>query len=442
MKQAIPITLALVLLGAAFAGAGGAQERHISLAEALHTALEQNPSVGAVRSQRRAAEARRKESTGGFWPQFLVTAGYFVYQEPSIVLPIHEQGVFPPLDTQIFDMRLQLHLPIFNGGRTLANRRAAKAGIRESLVQEEEVRITLIERVTQIFVQAQEIEDKGDLVTSRVRSLQRRHDELTRLLGEGRVSPADLANVAAFLDGARADSIEIAMKKTELALRLGQLISLPGPVYPRLDDAQGLVKTGMKPDTVLFGQPGPQVRKAEAKVEQAQAMKSVVKSSFWPEISGFAIDVYRSGANLKMVGEWTVGLNLKVPIFQGGIRLAKMRQAQAAVNAAENNLRYAQTAQQTELQIARRQWQAAKQRRQRITMAVENKANSVAAWQKMYEAGRIPLSELLVRETELLQLQMQERSLVYFEVLSILRYQAIAGALNEQTAITLTGRTE
>ncbi len=426
MKQIITFPLLLFFLSVAGAGA---QERHMRLDEALRAALENNPTLGAVHNQRRVAEARTRETMSGFLPQLSLNASYTRYQEPNIILPIHQVGVFPPLDDQIYDARVQLYLPIFDGGKTFASRRAAKAGMRESREQEEEARIAIMERITQIFIQAQEIEDKAGLVTARVRSLQRRHDELSLLLGEGRISPADLANVAAFLDGARADSIEIAMKKTELALRLGQLVGSSEAVYPRLDDTRHLQLFSQAPDTSLLHRPGPQVRKARAKVEQAKAMKSLAVRSFLPDISGFATYIYRSGADLDLIGEWAAGVSVKLPLFTGGRRIAKVRQTQAALSAAENNLQAVQTAQQTELQIARRQWQSAKQRRERISVAVENKASSVAAWQKMYEAGRIPLSELLLRETELLQLQIQERSLAWQEVLSVLRYQSIAGTL-------------
>ncbi len=430
MKHFIISTLLLFELGAV-AAAGGTQERHIALSEALRMALENNPAVEAMHSQRRAAEARTREAMSGFLPQLSLNASYTRYQEPNIILPIHQVGVFPPLDDQIYDARVQLYLPIFDGGRTFASRRAARAGMHESRVQEEETRIALAERITQIFIQAQEITDKENLITARVRSLQRRHDELSLLLGEGRVSPADLANVSAFLHGARADSIEIAMKKTELALRLGQLTGAGGELYPRLEDARALQKIGVLSDTLLLHRQGPQVRKAQARVEQARAMKALAVRSFLPDISGFATYIYRSGADLDLIGEWAAGVSVKLPLFTGGRRIAKVRQAGASLSAAESNLRAAETAQQTDLELALQQLHSARQRRQRIGAAVTSKATSVAAWQEMHKAGRIPLSELLVRETELLQLQIQERSLAWQEVLSALRYQAIAGTLPE-----------
>ena len=80
--------------------------------------------------------------------------------------------------------------------------------------------------------------------------------------------------------------------------------------------------------------------------------------------------------------------------------------------------------------MALQQWQAARERRRLIATAVASKTTSVRAYQEMYKAGRISLSDLLVQETELLQLKMQEKSLAYQERLAVLHYYATAGELN------------
>ncbi len=410
------------------AGLATAQLPTISLQEALDAALKRNPSVDAVRQQRRAAEARVREATGGFLPQISMLAGYTRYQEPNIIIPIHKVGVFPPLDDQIYEARLQVQVPLFSGGRTLANRRAARAGMQESRVQETIAELSLIERIGQTFIQAQELNDRAQLIGARIASLRRRHHELSLLLQEGRVSPADLAIVTSSLQSARADSLELDSKKQELALRLAQLVGRRQPVYPQIE--RGTAAVVVVPDTSLLRRPGPQVRQARARVEKARAMKSLAVRSFLPEISGFAVYNYRSGADLDFIGEWAAGVTLKLPLFEGGRRIARVKAAQASLRAAENGLQYARDVHDTELRVALQQWQAARERRRLIATAVESKTTSVRAYQEMVKAGRISLSDLLVQETELLQLKMQEKSLAYQERLAVLHYYATAGELN------------
>ncbi len=419
---------AVVAVLLSITGFAAAQMPTISLQEALDAALKRNPLVDAMRQQRRTAEARVREATGGFLPQISMLVGYTRYQEPNIIIPIHKVGVFPPLDDQIYEARLQLQVPLFSGGRTLANRRAAKAGMQESRMQETLAELSLIERIGQMFIQAQELNDRAQLIAARITSLRRRHHELSLLLQEGRVSPADLAIVTSSLQSARADSLELDSKKQELALRLAQLVGRRQPVYPEMQ--QGATAAAVVPDTSLLRHPGPQIRQARARVERARAMKSLAVRSFLPEISGFAVYNYRSGADLDFIGEWAAGVTLKLPLFEGGRRIARVKAAQASLRAAENGLQYARDAHDTELRVALQQWQAARERRRLIAAAVASKTTSVRAYQEMYDAGRLSLSDLLVQETELLQLQMQEKSLAYQERMAVLHYYATAGELN------------
>jgi outer membrane protein TolC len=256
---------------------------------------------------------------------------------------------------------------------------------------------------------------------------------MSLLLEEGRVSPADLALVNASVESARADSIDIDSKKMELAYRLGRSIGMERPVRPEIagidtvSDGDGL-RTFFIPDT--SGIAGPLMALAEAQLDQAEANKAAATGSFWPEISAVAAYNYRSGSDLDMIGEWMAGIALRFPFFEGGRRIASRNAASAMVRAAEKRLESAQQEQHTHLQIYLEQWKSTHVRREYIARAVENKAKSVSAQQEMYRAGRLSLSDVLVQETELLQLNIQERTLAYAEILALLNYHSTAGTLS------------
>jgi adhesin transport system outer membrane protein len=409
------------------------QAESITLSEALEEALARNPSISASEEYRLASEARVWEARSGYFPRFSIVAGYTRYQEPSIVIPIHEQGVFPPLDDQIYETSFQLKVPVFNGGRTAANTRAAGADAKESHAQKNFAEAQVMERIGQVFIQAWQMEDNQRLVTSRITSLRRRHREMSLLLGEGRVSPADMALVNASVESARADSIDIDSKRAELAYRLGRLLGVERPVQP---ETAGLdtnsADDGPEPFVTTDASEiaGPRLAMARAQLAKAEANKAAATSSFWPDVSAFAAYNYRSGADSDLIGEWMAGIALRIPLFEGGRRIANRNAASATVRAAEMRLAAAQQEQQTRLQIDLEQWRSAGVRREHIARAVENKAKSVVAQQEMYRAGRISLSDVLVQETELLQLSIQERTLAYAGMLALLSYHSAAGTLS------------
>ncbi len=410
----------------------GAQVESIPLSEALELALERNPSLAASGEHREASEARVRAARSGYFPQLSVVAGYTWYKEPNIIIPIHEIGVFPPLDDQIYTTDFQLKMPLFTGGRNAANTRAARASVEESNAQQNLVKFGVLEGIGRTFVHARQIEDSQRLVTARINSLRRRYREMALLLKEGRVSPAELALVKASVQSARADSIDIDRNKVELSHRLGQLLGLDRPVGPEIAgfDAD---RSGSGPEAFIFSDTssstGPLVAKARAQLVWAEATKGVISSSFWPEISAFGVYMYRSGADFNMIGEWAAGIALRFPLFEGGRRIADRHAADAMVRAAQERLKSAQLEQDANLEISLEQCKSARVQREYIERAVENKAQSIAAQQEMYRTGRVSLSDVLVQETELLQLQIKERALAAAEILALLNYHSTAGTL-------------
>jgi len=422
-----------------------AQTASMTLTEALNAAAVHSPAIGVAARQREAAEARTREVASGLYPQLSLTAGYTRHQEPNVIVPIHQVGVFPPLDDQIYETSIRLQVPIFSGGRTRVRKRAAEAGVLESSVREDQVRIDLIEGIAQIFLLAREQRDKADLIAARIRLLQRRQDELSLRLNEGRVSPADMAQVISSVEAARADSIELEGKRSELAIRLGQLIGTGEWVYPadeNLLPTSALETEGrfLEFQTGDEEQGGPRAENARAQVIRATALHALAKRSSWPDISGFAARAYRAGGDLEPVGEWAAGISLRLPLFEGGRHLASARTAKASLRSAEYMLQAAEAAEAADRQVALEQQASARTRRRYIAAAAQSKRSSVTATRELYRAGRVSLSDLLVQEMDLLQLQIQERGLAYAEMMAILRYQAIAGRLTAQNVSEIVRR--
>lgn len=408
----------------------------LPIAEALDTALSKNPGIKAVRAQRNAAEARVWEAKSGFFPQVRLSSGFTRYSDPNIIVPIHEQGVFPPLDNDIFETVSQVNVPLFSGGRTLAATNAARASARESAAQEDLTEVRLVQAVAQIYVQSQELQDKKALVIARLNVLQQRRRELFQLLKEGRISPAEQALVSSNIESVRSDSIAIETGFFELSVRLAQFLGLTEPVLPIEAASDGNKTSGVDLDLLALPdeQFGPEVRKAHAQLARAQAQLSQAYRSFWPEISGFASYLWRSGGDLDMTGEWAAGITLSLPLFEGGRRIAGVQAAKASMKAAEEQAQSVQQAESAALQIAKNLWQSSIMKQEHLKQAVQSKSRSVTAQKQLYESGRISLSELQTQETELLQLQGDERSAAYSTLLAGLEFHATAGSLNKELA--------
>jgi outer membrane protein TolC len=174
---------------------------------------------------------------------------------------------------------------------------------------------------------------------------------------------------------------------------------------------------------------GPGVLRAEAQVEMAKFGKSAAVRSLWPELNGFAAYSFRSGSDRDFSGEWAAGLNLRIPLFDAGRRLSSIQAAESGLEAAENRYRDALITEHALGETAKERIRSLQSRKNLLSRGVEKKESSVLAFRERYSEGRLSLSELLTQEAELLQLKLQERSLLYQGVSAYIDYHYQKGSL-------------
>ena len=406
----------------------------ISLSDALQIVVSDNPQLKAMVSYRDAAEARVSETTSDYFPRVSVSAGYTHYEEDNIIFPIHKMGVFPPLDDDIYESVAQLSIPIFNGGRTSSARHASQAIVYERDAQVDLVNNNLISAIGHIFIQAQELDDRLDLIKSRLELLNQRYHEFTVLEKEGRVSSSDKALVQSEIENTRSDSLEVESYRRGLSVTLGQLLGRKEPITPHTASLTQSVhgeqtKSQLSLSSAHDETTAPEIRIAKAQLNRTEALKELSARSFWPEISGIALYNFRSGDDLDFTNEWAAGVRIQIPLFDGGRRLAGISAAKASLRAAQEQLESERQKLISKLQIEKDNWQTVQLQKSHLEAAVHAKAVSVDGQRELYKEGRIQLSGLLTQENELLRMQIQERVAAYREMTTLINYYAMQGSL-------------
>ena len=435
-SSAILILLSILVYNVSSGLHAYAQETvsRISLSEALQIFASDNPQLKAMVSYRDAAEARVSETTSDYFPRVSVSAGYTRFEEDNIIFPIHKVGVFPPLDDDIYESVAQMSVPIFNGGRTRSARHASQATVHERDAQIDLVNNNLIAAIGNIFIQAQELSDKLDLIKSQLEFLNRRYHEFTVLEKEGRVSLSDKALVQSEIENARSDSLEVESHCRGLSITLGQLLGREDPITPHIallpqsvfvEQATSLLSLSPAHDDKT----APEIQIAEAQLNRTKALKELSTRSFWPEISGVALYNFRSGDDLKFSNEWAAGVRIQMPLFDGGRRMAGISVAKASFRAAQEQLESERQKLVSKLQIERNNWQTVQIQQTHLEAAVSAKATSVESQRELYKEGRILLSGLLIQENELLHMQIQERVATYREMTALINYYTMQGSL-------------
>ena len=127
-------------LGGRTARAQASSAPQLSLREAIDQALRNSSRLRETGAAYDAAHAGAGALTSTYLPTASLSA-YDLYSEyPTTVTPIRQQGVFPPLDDNVYEVSVNATWTVFDFGRGRAGRRAARAlaeaaGIRYDLAR-------------------------------------------------------------------------------------------------------------------------------------------------------------------------------------------------------------------------------------------------------------------------------------------------------------------
>jgi len=420
---------------------GRAQE--LPLHEAISRAMDKNTSLQAMDARSGAAKAHVREVWAATLPNIAVTGGYTWYEKPNIIFPIHQAGVFPPLDDRIFESSAQMSVPIFSGGRTSALIRAAEAGTNITHARHEGLRSSLVEEIAGIYLIAAELRDKRSIVSAHLADMRHRLFELEVLRSEGRASEAQVALVLANIETVSVDSMQLHFQGEEVAWKLGQMLGTNERLVPDVRSLSIRPPDSLQLDGTAYDRlhaNNAEILAAKAQREQAEAMESFARRGFMPDFSGFAVYNYRSGGSAwNPAGEWAAGFRLSIPLLDGGKRLANTHAANKMTRAAELDAKATEQHVHAQWRIAKERHKTALQQRHAAGNAVKNKVNVVEVQRHLYEVGRMQLSELMTQETELLQLQMMEKTHEYTALRATIRYYAISGTLTESVLESIFG---
>lgn len=411
----------------------------VNLSDALTEAISANPVLAAATYDSTVDQFLVKEARADLFPEISAIGGYSRYEEPNIVLPIHEAGVFPPLDDDIYEGRIELHVPLFDGGRRRALVEATEASATSTSARADVTRMEIVAGVSRLFLEASRVEAGAVLVSARLVVLRQRHREIQTLMNEGRASSADLSLVEASLAEVVADSLELDSQRIEISLRLALWLGSDTPVKPVVTaavDATGSV-------SFLEAVPveaAPRIREAEGRLEQASARYAAAAKAYWPELTGFAAVLSRSGDDLDFTSEWSAGVAVRMPLFTGGRRSASKKAAAAARMAAERRYLAVQLELQTNERAAIARWRSANSRQAALSQAAENKFISVSAQRELQAAGRLTLAELLTQETELLNMQLKAADMALAARFALLDYHIAIGTLSPAYAQAIVER--
>lgn len=335
----------------------------LTLPEAEKIALASQPLLQSARAQVEMAEARSENATSPLYPQVGFNASYsrstsnFAARPGSVPrnLPGGPGHSFTSYD--FFNFGLTASQLIYDFGQTTSRRNVAKASTLSQVESERATRLEVIGNVRLAFLDARAQRELVVVAEETLRN-QERHYEQIEAFVEVRIRPEiDLAQAKLDLENARVQLVTAESGYATAKARLNQAMGAEAALDYEVGEAiVPLVPNEDADLEALYRQAIDDRPEVSGMRHQVEAQRSSIKSAqggYGPTLSASLSTTAAGPSPDNLAPNWSAGLNLNWPLFQGYATSASVREAKASLVATEAQADYLH--QQIRLELAQAQ---------------------------------------------------------------------------------------
>ncbi len=301
----------------------------LPLWEAMERAAQFNPAIKSQQAEVSRQTLEQDIARGQRLPRLDLDAAYTRHAYPSLITPIREAGVFPPLDRDVANIGLALSLPLYRGGKLVAGE-ALAAHNREASVQV--LRAggqDLLFNVVATYTKALHFRQLEQVLDARIKALQREEKDIRLRIREGRAARLDLIRLQTQLSQARYDKVSVTQGEKDARSLLAALLGESGPA-PVLSEL-GMTAPALpaSPEAALSRalQQRPDLLRLDAMGRAAQQKTAIARGERLPQIDLVARAQESTGSDWKGYDDSQIGVQLSLPLFDGSIRRRRVEQA-------------------------------------------------------------------------------------------------------------------
>lgn len=432
----VRITFISLLVFLGFSAVTLAQEKPISLAEAIDRSLENATHTRIAKANKEAAEAGSGILSSDYIPTINSSFSYTRSQYPQIVTPIRAQGAFPPLDDQLYEANIQANWEIFDFGESRAMRRKAKALADAANIKYELARMETIESTASAYIQLHQLKELKKVQDERIQTLKKDKEQLKALYREGRIAEVDLLKIDDAIVEAETAVITTENNIDQLLQELSDDLGLEHQLNP--DDIAPLTfneEVLFNPDhATVDNAPSISVAKEQKKAADLEARASY--RAFLPQLNLFATELLRTGSEFEIDDQWMVGIRFNIPLFAGKRIVNNQVKKKEAKS---QQIQLEQTRQQYRQQLNKltnAQFETQK-RIQSTKTRIKYLEETYRIESKSYKQGRSTLTDLLTTESKLNSVRAELIAMrAQLRILN-LNIAVLTGELNKEIAIKL-----
>jgi len=387
----------------------------VGLKEAIDRALDANPDLKAAGHDVEAARARSDAAFGERLPALRSLTFLTESRRDQRLFPPASMGQPAVTSHHLFGSDMVLSVPLFTGGRLLANQRAAESGeeaVRQGVAR---TRSELVFQVRRLFCAILAQREYLAALSASDASLAAEAARIGALVEERKAAPVDRQRVEVRIASLRQARVSGENALRALGLDLARLMALePGvvvevegslelPASLPEDPVESLVERALASR--------PDVQAARTGLETLAHLEDAARAGHWPSLSiqgsyglrwGIAPTEQPAGSDpVADVGQ--VSLVLDLPLFLGGRVLAATREQTARIAAARERLRSLQARVRVEIETALMDLRSARERLEVASVVIRQAEAAAAAESEKHIEGKSTVADVLQAQADLVE---------------------------------------
>lgn len=388
------------------AGSGAFGAEVWTLERALDYALEHSPDSRLAQERIKAAQAVLEQANSAFWPRVGIQSSYTRTDNPMLVFgSILNQHAYdssisfnhvPGADD--FNAKGLLTVPLYAGGRNLANRQSAKASAAAATYERETVRNALGFEVARAFHTVLKTREFIRAAEAGAKSFEESLGIARNRLEQGALLKAGLLDIEVRLAQAREDLVRARNARILAERGLRNLLGIEDGDLA----ASEIPPVATVPDERAFWA-RPELAAALERERAAEAQIRAAKSGFQPRVNAFGSVDYDYGSRFNRDGEsYTGGIMAQWDLWDGNHTRGKVSEAKANLESAREETRKLRLAIDFETEKARLDLTSANERLAVTEKTIEQALQSVELLRARFEQGLALSTQLLDAETTLI----------------------------------------
>jgi outer membrane protein TolC len=328
---------------------------HLTLPQAIDLALKQNRGLGLARLGVADSEHKKQVARSDYFPHIKNESSLLHITElagveiPAGAFGVHASTGAIPGETLFLDQGASttytsgtgLAQPFTQMFKIRESNRAATADINSAKIQVDQAEDEVALKVRQVYYALLIAQLKQQAAVEEVNASQVKDQEAEEgVLKGSALDVAALEGRAALLD-ARQEVLTQTLQIHSLSLTLNDLLGLPLETQLELDTdpSMGVLSTPTRAECIQIARGhSPEIRSAQQAVLKAKAGLAAAKDAYIPDVTGLARYSYQSGIPFLVHNFGTFGVSFSYDLFDGGRRIAEIKDSRTLLSEAELNL--------------------------------------------------------------------------------------------------------